>query len=121
VRCDAVRCGAVRCGAIQHESACTLGYCSWCYDEVDCLCRSKTSLGTSTVLPKTGGCSCMNPNEDGSMVTDCNCIHLPYSDGASFSGESHDSTIPVNILCSASAASLESTLQLSTNKRTQHR
>eukprot|EP00039_Didymoeca_costata_P013171 m.196175 g.196175 ORF g.196175 m.196175 type:complete len:428 (-) comp15696_c0_seq2:106-1389(-) len=58
----------------------------WCYDEVDCLCRSKMHLGTSTVLPKMGGCSCMNPNEDGSMDDDCNCIHMPYSDGASFSG-----------------------------------
>mmetsp|Transcript_31828 Transcript_31828/g.83401 ORF Transcript_31828/g.83401 Transcript_31828/m.83401 type:complete len:427 (-) Transcript_31828:1841-3121(-) len=58
----------------------------WCYDEVDCLCRSKTQLGTSTVLPKSGSCSCMNPNEDGSMDESCNCVHLPYSDGASFSG-----------------------------------
>ena len=59
----------------------------WCYDEVDCYCRSQNNaLGTSTVLPPTEGCACMNPNEDGTMDTDCNCIHLPYSDGASFSG-----------------------------------
>lgn len=58
----------------------------WCYDEIDCYCRSKTSLGTSTVLPAQQACSCLNPNEDGSMDTDCNCLHLPYSDGASFSG-----------------------------------
>eukprot|EP00729_Bicosta_minor_P012259 gene12259-26110_t len=29
----------------------------WCYDEVDCFCRSKTNLGTSTVLPTTGSCA----------------------------------------------------------------
>jgi hypothetical protein len=28
----------------------------------------------------------MNPRPDGSMDRNCNCIHLPYSDGASFSG-----------------------------------
>lgn len=58
----------------------------WCYDEVDCYCRSKTTLGTSTVLPATSECHCMNPEEDGSMDEDCNCIQMPYSDGASFSG-----------------------------------
>ena len=59
----------------------------WCYDEVDCYCRSQNNpLGTSTVLPPTEGCECMNPNEDGSMAADCNCLHLPYADGASFSG-----------------------------------
>lgn len=57
-----------------------------CYDEQDCLCRAGTSLGTNKVHGPTGGCSCINPNEDGTMVTDCNCIHMPYSDGASFAG-----------------------------------
>ena len=47
----------------------------------------------------------MNPNEDGTIDTDCNCIHLPYSDGASFSGyraeawpvpEDHDAGVPAN-------------------------
>lgn len=28
----------------------------------------------------------MDPNPDGSMDQSCNCLHLPYSDGASFSG-----------------------------------
>eukprot|EP00937_MAST-01D_sp_MAST-1D-sp2_P006165 g6165.t1 len=28
----------------------------------------------------------MNPKEDGTMETDCNCLHLPYLDGASFAG-----------------------------------
>ena len=58
----------------------------WCYDEVDCLCRAGTSLGTNTVHKPVGSCGCINPKEDGTMVTDCNCIHMPYSDGASFAG-----------------------------------
>eukprot|EP00440_Ansanella_granifera_P019850 gb/GFBE01021564.1/.p1 GENE.gb/GFBE01021564.1/~~gb/GFBE01021564.1/.p1 ORF type:complete len:442 (+),score=98.20 gb/GFBE01021564.1/:1-1326(+) len=58
----------------------------WCYDEIDCYCRSKGRLGSSKGLAETSGCSCMNPNEDGTMDQDCNCIHMPYSDGASFSG-----------------------------------
>ena len=62
----------------------------WCYDEVDCLCRSKGSLGTSKADGKTGGCACINPKEDGSFDTDCNCIHMPYSDGASFAGFAAD-------------------------------
>ena len=28
----------------------------------------------------------MNPAEDGTLENDCNCLHLPYLDGASFSG-----------------------------------
>jgi len=28
----------------------------------------------------------MNPHEDGSIDTNCNCIFMPYSDGASFAG-----------------------------------
>jgi len=59
----------------------------WCYDEVDCYCRSKMHYGTSTLLPATAGCQCFNPLEDGSgMDTDCNCLYLPYLDGGSFSG-----------------------------------
>lgn len=58
----------------------------WCYDEVDCYCRSKGGLGSSKALPTTAGCGCMNPLPDGTMDVDCNCIHLPYSDGASFAG-----------------------------------
>lgn len=58
----------------------------WCYDEVDCYCRSKMNLGTSTLLAKTKGCGCVNPNEDGSIDRDCNCIWMPYLDGASFTG-----------------------------------
>jgi hypothetical protein len=57
----------------------------WCYDEQLCYSRSKTKLGTSTVLPQTAGCTCMNADENG-PVTDCNCLYMPYLDGASFSG-----------------------------------
>jgi hypothetical protein len=51
--------------------------------------------GTSTLLPTTAGCQCMNPLEDGSrMDRDCNCIFLPYLDGGSFSGYRAD---PVHV------------------------
>eukprot|EP00041_Stephanoeca_diplocostata_P011991 m.198822 g.198822 ORF g.198822 m.198822 type:complete len:445 (+) comp18762_c0_seq1:94-1428(+) len=66
----------------------------WCYDEVDCYCRSKTHLGSSKYVGATGSCSCANVLEDGTMDTDCNCIYLPYSDGASFSGFV-DKAVPV--------------------------
>jgi len=69
----------------------------WCYDEIDCYCRSKTALGTSTVLANSSGCGCMNPLEDGTLDQDCNCLHLPYSDGASFSGYRADAwPVPEN-------------------------
>jgi hypothetical protein len=58
----------------------------WCYDEVDCLCRSNMSLGTSTKLPPSSGAGCANPLEDGLVDETCNYIGLPYLDGASFSG-----------------------------------
>lgn len=59
----------------------------WCYDEVDCYCRSLMHYGTSTLLPKEAGCQCFNPLEDGSGTdADCNCLFLPYLDGGSFSG-----------------------------------
>eukprot|EP00040_Diaphanoeca_grandis_P015374 m.78372 g.78372 ORF g.78372 m.78372 type:complete len:447 (-) comp25112_c0_seq1:147-1487(-) len=61
----------------------------WCYDEVDCLCRSQQntsrSLGSSTGLNLVGHCSCANPLADGTFDA-CNCADLPYLDGASFSG-----------------------------------
>lgn len=47
--------------------------------------RANTSLGSSKYDPPTDSCACVNPNEDGS-TDDCNCVHLPYSDGASFAG-----------------------------------
>ena len=59
----------------------------WCYDEKDCLARSKTAIGSSLHWPATSGCGCMNVNEaDGTIDDTCNCIWLEYCDGASFSG-----------------------------------
>jgi hypothetical protein len=59
----------------------------WCDDEVDCLCRSKGSLGSSTKQPAENWCLCSNVNDSGDgYEQDCNCLRLPYLDGASFSG-----------------------------------
>ena len=59
----------------------------WCYDEDMCAKRSLTRLGSSTKFSPTSGCRCMNVLDDGSANDDdCNCITLPYCDGASFSG-----------------------------------
>ena len=59
----------------------------WCYDEQDCYSRSKGDLGTSKVLAKEDWCLCSNVNDAGTDYEhDCNCIRLPYLDGASFSG-----------------------------------
>ena len=63
----------------------------WCYNEGSCWHRSKTHLGTSKNLPRTGGrCTCMNVHPsaggDGQLVDDCNCVRMAYLDGASFSG-----------------------------------
>jgi len=64
----------------------------WCYDEAGCLERSKGSLGSSTQFAETKGCGCMNLKDDASpddlspLDDECNCLYLPYGDGASFSG-----------------------------------
>jgi len=58
----------------------------WCYDEAGCFSRSKMALGTSTKWANASGCNCMNVNEDGTLDRDCNCLYMPYGDGASFSG-----------------------------------
>jgi len=59
----------------------------WCYNEELCWERSKTTLGSSKHLPAHYGCKCMNVNtDDGGLVDDCNCINMPYLDGASFTG-----------------------------------
>jgi len=58
----------------------------WCYDEQECFSRSKMKLGSSTSWAPSAGCGCMNVKEDGSGMDDCNCIYMPYGDGASFSG-----------------------------------
>eukprot|EP00040_Diaphanoeca_grandis_P002454 m.21715 g.21715 ORF g.21715 m.21715 type:complete len:432 (-) comp13512_c0_seq1:1662-2957(-) len=57
----------------------------WCYDEDECYSRSLMSLGSSKGWSKTAGCGCMNTVGDG-LDADCNCIYMPYGDGASFSG-----------------------------------
>ena len=51
----------------------------WCYDEVDCLCRSKTRLGTSTGYPDSQGCSCMNTVGDGldTSLSQVRCLSTP--------------------------------------------
>ena len=59
----------------------------WCYDEATCYSRSKGSLGSSTGLAREDWCLCSNMNEAGDDYEhDCNCVRLPYLDGASFSG-----------------------------------
>jgi len=64
----------------------------WCYNEADCYARSKTHLGSSAEWAPTAGCGCMNV-KDGAQAGDanpldgdCNCLYMPYGDGASFSG-----------------------------------
>jgi len=57
----------------------------WCYDEDGCYSRSKMALGSSKGWAKTAGCGCMNTVGDG-LDADCNCLYMPYGDGASFSG-----------------------------------
>jgi hypothetical protein len=49
----------------------------WCVNETDCLGRAHTILGNSSMLHKTGGCTCMNTAEGG-LDNSCNCIYLPY-------------------------------------------
>ena len=56
-----------------------------CYDEQECYARSKMALGSSTKWSPMAGCGCMNTVGDG-LDEDCNCIYMPYGDGASFSG-----------------------------------
>lgn len=57
----------------------------WCYDEALCYERSKTKLGSSKNWSSTAGCGCMNTIDD-RIDPDCNCLYMPYGDGASFSG-----------------------------------
>ena len=47
--------------------------------------RSLTELGTSTLFQNTSSCDCLYYDEDG-KVQDCNCVYMPYCDGASFAG-----------------------------------
>lgn len=57
----------------------------WCVDETDCFGRSHGILGNSSLFPKSAGCTCMNTVGDG-LDASCNCLYLPYCDGASFAG-----------------------------------
>jgi len=58
----------------------------WCYHEAECAQRALTGLGSSKNWPGQAECRCMNAMEDGSLDGDCNCVVLPYCDGASFTG-----------------------------------
>ena len=58
----------------------------WCYNETLCYARSKTHLGSSKLFPKKASCGCLNVNKENEIERDCNCIYMPYGDGASFSG-----------------------------------
>ena len=64
----------------------------WCYNEQDCFKRASTPLGSSLSWAPTAGCRCMNVKDDASaddplpLDNDCNCLYMPYGDGASFSG-----------------------------------
>ena len=50
------------------------------------------ALGSSKTWQSTAGCRCMNVKDDASELdadpldNDCNCLYMPYGDGASFSG-----------------------------------
>ena len=75
----------------------------WCVGVGDCYDRSQMktlhgkpgSYGSSVpLMGHPEGCGCMNPAAGG-LATDCNCIMMPYLDGASFSGE-RDQPVPVS-------------------------
>ena len=56
----------------------------WCTTEASCWSRAHIATGTSSLFPRTSRCRCMNgPGVDDQT---CNCLYLPYCDGASFSG-----------------------------------
>merc|ERR1719446_82138 len=53
---------------------------------MECFVRSQGKAGSSLNIQTTPReCKCMNTHEDGSEA-DCNCLFMPYCDGASFSG-----------------------------------
>ena len=58
----------------------------WCSDEVECLARTNSSLGSSRLFPPTHACSCMNTVNGTGLDPDCNCVFLKYGDGGSFAG-----------------------------------
>lgn len=68
----------------------------WCYNEKECVERSKTPLGSSTSWPKTASfAGLLSPNGTVNPdFYDWNVAYLKYCDGASFSG---DVTNPVHV------------------------
>ena len=58
----------------------------WCSDEIACLARANSSLGSSRLFPPTHACSCMNTVNGTGLDPDCNCVFLKYGDGGSFAG-----------------------------------
>ena len=76
----------------------------WCVGVGDCYDRSQMktlhgkpgSYGSSVpLMGHPEGCGCMNPAVAGGLATDCNCIMMPYLDGASFSG-AREQPVPVS-------------------------
>ncbi|GMI55462.1 hypothetical protein ScalyP_jg7825 [Parmales sp. scaly parma] len=67
----------------------------WCFNEQQCLERSITATGSSKLLATARDCQCYNAQGDG-LEQDCNCLYLPYLDGASFSGYKREKTSVVN-------------------------
>ena len=59
----------------------------WCVTLQDCVHRARGSLGSSkSYIRKPSSCHCMNAGAKDVDPHSCNCIMLPYLDGASFSG-----------------------------------
>ena len=58
----------------------------WCSPtDRSCEERASTPLGSSKNWSSSSTCACFNSEGDG-LAADCNCLRLPYCDGASFSG-----------------------------------
>ena len=64
----------------------------WCYDEKDCLKRSKTTLGSSKDWPLSYNYPVLLMKKDefnqdtNQMFIQWNSAHINYCDGASFAG-----------------------------------
>ena len=57
----------------------------WCNDENDCWGRAQTAKGNSSKFDKQAGCFDVAGWDPG-VISKGRCVHLPYCDGASFSG-----------------------------------
>eukprot|EP00038_Savillea_parva_P008712 m.178703 g.178703 ORF g.178703 m.178703 type:complete len:431 (+) comp14602_c0_seq1:70-1362(+) len=67
----------------------------WCYDEMDCLGRSKGNLGSSTKWAQTssmGGIMSSDPTSNPDFAG-FNRVHMPYCDGNSFSGDRTEAVV----------------------------